>query len=72
MLIINEGVFQSMAQIESSHNNLSNLFQSIDDSTMKNLMQYFQFEDFDELLRYAIALGVCLLPEIDSFPNPTS
>jgi len=61
-----------MAQIESSHNNLSNLFQSIDDSTMKNLMQYFQFEDFDELLRYILALGVCMLPDKDSFLNPTS
>lgn len=52
-----------MAEIQSVHGALSNFLQAIDDKTVKDLMQYFHLEDYDELLRYAITLGVNLVPK---------
>jgi hypothetical protein len=50
-----------MAEIQSAHGSLTNFLQAIDDDAMKDLMQYFHLEDYDELLRYAITLGVSLM-----------
>ena len=41
---------------------MAKLLQNIDDETIKAIMHYFHFEDYDELLRYAMAIGVRLLP----------
>jgi hypothetical protein len=42
---------------------ITNLLQGIDDKTMKAIMEYFHFEDYDGLIRYAIKLGVIMLPK---------
>jgi hypothetical protein len=52
-----------MAQTQSVHGALTDFLQEIDDETMTDLMQYFHLEDYDELLRYAITLGVSLMPK---------
>ena len=36
---------------------MTRFLQSIDDVTINNLMEYFQFEDYDLLLRYIRGLG---------------
>ena len=36
---------------------MTRFLQSIDDVTINNLMEYFQFEDYDLLLRYIQGLG---------------
>jgi hypothetical protein len=42
---------------------VTSMLSGIDDETIKSLMQYFHFEDYDELIAYSIKLGVRLLPK---------
>lgn len=39
---------------------MTSLLQSIDDESIKNVMQYFQFEDYDLLLGYMQKIGIRL------------
>ena len=37
---------------------MRNLLKSIDDQGIKNLMRYFQMDDYDVMLRYMMGIGV--------------
>lgn len=37
---------------------MTNLLQSIDDEGIKNVMRYFQMDDYDVMLRYMMRIGV--------------
>ena len=37
---------------------MTNLLKSIDDQGIKNLMRYFQMDDYDVMLRYMMGIGV--------------
>jgi hypothetical protein len=37
---------------------MTNLLQSIDDEGIKNVMRYFQMDDYDVMLRYIAGIGV--------------
>ena len=37
---------------------MTNLLQSIDDEDIKNVMRYFQMDDYDVMLRYMMGIGV--------------
>jgi len=37
---------------------MTNLLQSIDDEGIKNVMRYFQMDDYDVMLRYMMGIGV--------------
>jgi hypothetical protein len=37
---------------------LKEFFQSINDETMKEVMKYFKFEDYDVFVRYIRILGI--------------
>jgi hypothetical protein len=51
-----------MGQQESETRPIANLLKGIDDETMKSIMEYFHFEDYDDLVRYTMKLGVGILP----------
>jgi hypothetical protein len=44
---------------------MTNLLQSIDDEGIKNVMQYFQMDDYDVMLRYMMRIGVKRKPARD-------
>jgi hypothetical protein len=43
---------------EPSKTPMTNLLQSIDDEGIKNVMRYFQMDDYDVMLRYMMGIGV--------------
>jgi hypothetical protein len=45
-------------QMSQTKTPMTNLLQSIDDQGIKNLMRYFQMDDYDVMLRYMMGIGV--------------
>lgn len=48
---------------------INELSRYVEEGTIKLLMAYFHFEDYDEFLRYLVSLGVRLLPKKDISDN---
>jgi hypothetical protein len=46
------------AQMPEPKTPMTNLLQSIDDEGIKNVMRYFQMDDYDVMLRYMMGIGV--------------
>jgi len=51
-------VFDMTAQMSQTKTPMTNLLQSIDDEGIKNVMRYFQMDDYDVMLRYITGIGV--------------
>jgi len=60
------------ATASSTSKPITNMLKDIDDTTMKSIMEYFHFEDYDALVKYAVYLGVKLLPYNTKCLEPAS
>ena len=47
-----------MVQEAMETKSITSIVQGIDDKTMRSIMEYFHFEDYDDLIRYATRIGI--------------
>jgi hypothetical protein len=45
---------------------ITNLLRNIDDENIRALMDYFHLEDYDAFVRYAVSIGLKMLPKHDN------